>query len=87
MMKVKKIEPVKATLTAAELLEEKGMTKDEWNEMLKQRIEEIKADESMSEERKADAIAQLWGMMIVERDGELRFALEHVVRGLGNGQD
>ena len=86
-MKAKKIKPVKAVVTAEELLREKGLTKDEWNNMLKEEIERVANDESLTEEQKQNRIGQLWGMMIVERDGELRFALEHIDGGLGNGQD
>lgn len=87
-MKTKKIKPlIKATLSPEELLADKGMTKDEWNDMLKRQIDNIKADDSLSKQQKENAIAQLWGMMIVERDGELKFAIEVVANAMSGGGD
>jgi len=84
-MKAKKIKPVKAVVTAEELLREKGLTKDEWNNMLKEEIERVANDESLTEEQKQNRIGQLWSMMIVERDGEFRFVFEQVL--VGGGKD
>jgi len=85
-MKAKKIS-VKATVSPEEILKEKGMTKDEWNAMLKERIKAIEADESLSEAEKQAAIGSTWGMMIVERDGKLKFVMEVVAESFAGGNE
>lgn len=81
-MKAKKIEPVPAVLTAEELLREKGLTRDEWNEMVRREIERVASDDSLSKEQKDARIGRLFGTMIVERDGGPRFVAELIFRSL-----
>lgn len=74
-MKVDKIKPleVKATISADELLERTGMTREEWNDMIAKQIAEIENDDGLTDEEKGRRITRLLLISITKNN---RFLLE-----------
>lgn len=84
-MKAKKIDPleIRATINAEELLKEKGMTREEWNDLIAEKVKEIEADESLTPEQKDQRISHLLFMGITRNN---RFLIEELVNeGLAGG--
>jgi len=85
-MKAKKIEPleVRATVSAEELLKEKGLTREEWNNMIAEKVGEIEADDSLDEAEKEKRISNLL-MMAITRNN--RFLFEELAETIiGDGE-
>lgn len=80
-VKAKKIEPleIKATISVEELLAEKNITREEWNNLIAEQVKEIEADESLTEEQKKARISQLLMMSITKNN---RFLFEDLLNDL-----
>jgi len=83
-MKAKKVEPieVKATITAEELLKEKGMTREEWNDLIAEQVKAIEADESLTDGQKEQKISHLLLMTITKNN---KFLFEELIGGVDDG--
>ena len=77
-MKEKKIEPIKvrATISAEELLGEKGLTREEWNNLIAEQVKRIEDDGTLSLEQKRNRITQLLLISITKNN---RFLIEDLL--------
>jgi len=69
---------IKATVSAEELLKEKGMTRDEWNSLIAEKVKAVEADESLTDEQKENRITQLLMMAITQNN---KFLFEELIGG------
>lgn len=64
------------TVSAEELLKEKGLTREEWNNLIAEKVKEIEADESLTPEQKDQRISSLLLMTITKNN---RFLFEELL--------
>lgn len=81
-MKPKKIStPAKVEfISAEELLREKGLTREEWNNRIAEKVKAIEADETLSKEEKDQRIASLLLQTITKNN---RFLFEELFEDEG----
>jgi len=77
-MKVKKIQPQRRVefITVEELLERTGMTREEWNDHIAERIKEIEADPEIPKDKKERMITSLLMQTITKNN---RFLFEELL--------
>lgn len=64
------------TVSAEELLKEKGLTREEWNNLIAEKVKEIEADGSLTPEQKDQRISSLLLMTITKNN---RFLFEELL--------